>query len=377
MQRRALMVRQIVWTDVVNSTPRYKSQLEKNPYLNRSIVLKAPGANGEKGVLLLTFEYNWARLLLGFSDAQFQWLDQFFNLLYSTSWSSTDYAVLALALSRTQASIFVQSCNYHEIATFEHFHPRLKCLPTLPCDWVNADLYHPKTFSERTTDILMVANWAEFKRHWALFEALTKMPEHLNVVLIGQPEGTRNLATIQALAKRFGVKQKLQFLESIPIEEVSRQQCNAKVSVIMTRREGCCVAAVESLFAGCALAMREDAHIGPLAYINAETGARLRAGKEAEDLMSLLNRCNTLNPRAWAVKHISGIVSMHKVNERLAQVAIAEGRPWTVDIVLPQWRPHPTFANAHDQAHMRPAYESLIQLAPNTFNIELLTESWR
>ena len=155
------------------------------------------------------------------------------------------------------------------------------------------------------------------------------------------------------------------------------QQCNAKVSVIMTRREGCCVAAVESLFAGCALAMREDAHVGPLAYINPRTGLRLRPGRLAEDLMDLLKRAPSLDPRGWAEENVAGPVSRHKLDELLATHAKSTGRPWTRDVVQPQWRPHPAFAREEDREAMRTVYEELHRRFPQVFSDKLLTESWR
>lgn len=367
-----------VWQRIVRGMPRYRELVKERPHLDRSIILKAPGENGEKGVLLMTFEYNWARLLLGLNDEEFGWLDERFDFVLSTSWSPTDYAVLALALSRIRGTVFAQSCNYGEIAAIERFHPRLKCLATLPCDWINPELYSPKPAGERGTDIVMVANWGEFKRHWELFRALAKMPPSLKVTLIGQPEGRRTIATLKSLAEDFGVRQELSFIESIPISEVARHQCDAKVSLIMTRREGCCVAAVESLFAGCALAMRADAHVGPLAYvIDGRTGRRLRSGWLAEDLMALIEGAASLDPRGWAIENVSGTVSRKKLDDLLAEHSRKAGRPWSRGIVQPQWRPHPAFASEADREMMRPVYEDLHKRFPHVFSAELLTESWR
>jgi glycosyltransferase involved in cell wall biosynthesis len=366
-----------VWREVVLSLPRYRDLIRKDPALSRSIILKLPGAGGEKGVLLMTFEYNWARLLAGLSDEEFRWFDEHFDVVLSTSWSPTDYAVLAWAASRISGTIFVQACNYGEIARLARFHPRVRCLETLPCDWINPVLYQPKPYAERTTDIVMVANWGAFKRHWELFAALARLPPNLRVVLIGQQEPGRTKEFIRDQARLFGARQELEICESIPIAEVAAHQVNAKVSVIMTRREGCCVAAVESLFAGCALAMRSDAHVGPLAYINEHTGARLRPGHVAEDLAALLERAPGMRPHEWAAQNLACQVSQGKLNRVLQDAALKTGRPWTRDVALPQWRPHPTFASTMEQESMRPAYEELHRRFPTVFPADLVTESWR
>ncbi len=325
----------------------------------------------------MTFEYNWVRLMLGLSDEEMVWLDAHFDLVLSTSWSPTDYAVLALALSRTRSTLFVQSCNYREIPFIEAFHPRLQCLATLPCDWINPGLYEPKAAAERTTDIVMVANWGEFKRHWELFRALSLMPQDLKVVLIGQPEPGRSKEFIRRLARQFGARQQIEILESLPIAEVAHYQMHAKVSVILTRREGCCVAAVESLFAGCALAMREDAHVGPLAYINGKTGRKLRPGRIHEDLMMLLKSVEDMQPAQWAREHLANEQSHSKLNALLRWEAKQVGRPWTRDLVVPQWRPHPTFTRENEKERLRPAYEDLNRRFPKVFSGTLIDDSWR
>ena len=138
-----------VWRDVMHLLPRFHELVLKDPSISRSIVLKAPGESGEKGVLLMTFEYNWVRLLLTLSEEETRWLNENYDIVLSTSWSPTDYAALALAVSSLRGTVFVQSCNYDEIAKIEAFHPRLKCLETLPCDWINPRLYACLLYTSR------------------------------------------------------------------------------------------------------------------------------------------------------------------------------------------------------------------------------------
>lgn len=366
-----------VWRDTMKEHHHFGPLMRKLPGLSRSIVLKAPAAHGEKGILLLTFEYNWARLLLGTDDEQLSWITEHFHIVLSSSSSPTNYAALSLALSRIPGTVFVQACNPDECERIEGFHPRLKCLPVMPCDWLMPDLYQPRPMAERTRDIMMVAFWGPVKRHWEFFDMLTKLPASLRVTMVGQSDGVRNKDDMIRIARDLGVKQELEVHQSIPIEQVAELQCDAKVSVIMTRREGCCVAAVESLFAGSALAMRADAHIGPLAYINEQTGMLLRPGRVAKDMATLLERAPSLRPQDWASQNVSCFRSQEKLNAYFKQVDTQENRPWTGGIVLPIWRPHPTFARPEDQAALRPVYAELHQRVPAVFPVDLITESWR
>ena len=165
--------------------------------------------------------------------------------------------------------------------------------------------------------------------------------------------------------------------ESLDIEEVLAMQCDSKVSIIMTRREGCCVAAVESMMAGCALAMRDDAHVGPKAYINAHTGRLLRPDHLVEDLLCLLKEADKLDPRGWCLTHACHSRSQKLLNEQLRSHEIEEGRQWTSGIILPRWYPHPTFARPEEQQAMKPIYDELHARFPNVFAANLRMESWR
>jgi hypothetical protein len=366
-----------IWLDLARKSPRYQSQFRHKMTLGRSIVLKAPGENGEKGALLLTFEYNWARLFLGLDPAGLAWINENFNLVLSTSWSPTDYAMLALALSCVPGRLFVQSCNYEECAFIEALHPRLCCLKTLPCDWIDPTGFQAKSPDKRSIDLLMVANFGQFKRHWEFFEMLSQMPKSLKVVLVGQRSGGRNKAFIERMAREHGVKQQITVYESLDIKDVVTIQSDSKVSIIMTRREGCCVAAVESMMAGCALAMREDAHVGPKAYINNRTGRQLRPGHLVEDLQRLLDDAHNMDPRAWCLENTCNTLSHLRLNDQLRSYETKEGRLWTKDIITPRWYPHPTFAKVEEQEAMKPIYDKLHQRYPNVFAADLRMESWR
>lgn len=363
------------WRPIVAALPRYRSLVVQQPHLTRSIILKAPGPEGEKGVLLMYFEYNWVRLTLGIPEEEFRWLEERFDFILSTSWSPTDYASLNLVLAKTSGPVFIQPCNYTEKAKLEAFHPRLVVLDTLPCDWIDPQFYPSQAQQERPIDILMVANWGEFKRHWDFFKALRHLPPSWRIVLVGQKEGNRDQNFIAQLAEEIGVPQKLEICQSLPAEQVSLLQLQARVSLIFSLREGCCVAAVESLFAGCALGIRADAHVGPLHYIHELTGKRLRPGHLAEDILELHRAAPSLQPARWASQNISCHQTRLKVNDVLRQQSEKRGLPWTQDLWLPHWRPYPRHARPEDAASLRPLYNECHQRFPQVFPADLLETS--
>ena len=364
------------WHEVIHSNPRYSRILRDEPQLTRSAILKAPGPNQEKGVLLTYFEYNLARVL-SLPDEDLRWLDSHYHLVFVASWSPTDYALIGTALLRIQSPLFIQCANERERQRLSSLHPRLVVLPGLACDWVDPVFYRPKSAPDRRIDLLMVANWGAFKRHWEFFLSLKHMPADLRVVLVGQKEGGRDRAYIERMAKGIGVPQKLELLESLDIDSVTKLQCDARVSVILSRREGGCVAAVESLFAGCALAMRSDAHIGSSAHIHEETGCRLRPVHIASDLLSLLARSRNLLPQNWARAHIRNDLTLSRINETLRQHAVQAGQTWIEDMAIPRWRPHPTLASDNDQERLRSSYEDMHQRFPSLVSAQLMKFSHR
>src|SRR6266404_1638916 len=184
--------------------------------LTRSIILKAPGPGGEKGVLLLTAEYNWLKLLT--TPGDFTALDAEYTVLMSAGWSPIDYMLVGLALRQIKGAVYIEPANQEERPRLEALSPRVKCVPTNCSSWVNPDLYRPKADADRQIDILMVANWAPFKRHWHFFSALTHLPSSLRITMIGQPDGPFRLDRVKQQARDCGVRQQIDFREKLPIE---------------------------------------------------------------------------------------------------------------------------------------------------------------
>lgn len=366
-----------LWSEVARNLPRYQKLLHNDPQLTRTIILKAPGRSGEKGVMLMYFEYNWARLALGLSKQDFDWIDTHYDLVLSTSWSPTDYALLAALVAKCSGPLFIQPCNRSEAAKLTTFHPRLHVLDSLPCDWIDPSFYPANSKTTRDIDFLMVANWGDFKRHWDFFLALKELPPELKIVLVGQAEAGRDANYIRELARKIGVPQDLEIYQSLPIDLVTSLQMRSKVSLIFTRREGCCVAAVESLFAGCALGMRTDAHIGPLNYINEQTGLQLRPGHLPQDLLRLLELSVSLTPARWARSHVSCHQTHAALNTALRESSLRRGLPWTKDIALPHWRPYPKHARKADAQELSPCYQELHQRFPQVFSGDLIKNSIR
>jgi len=363
------------WLKLRPGWENYQATLAKDPKVSRTLLLKAPGPDGEKGVIFCYFEYNWLRLLTGIED--FQSFTEKYTVIYAASWSPTSYGVLGFAASSTDQPIYVQPANIADVEKLSSFHPNVRPLDTLACDWINPDFYQPRPWDERDIDILVVANWAPFKRHWELFETLCQLPDDLKIVCVGQRQSGVTLDDIRSLQKSYGVRQKIDYLESIPIEEVTQLQCRAKVSALFSRWEGGCVAVTESFAAGAVVAMREDAHIGSRAHINEANGVLFNRSNAAQRISDALRNGAALTPRKWSSETISCSQTAAKLNQSLKRDSLDAGRPWTRDIAPFCYRPYPVFVDETDQRRLAPDFAELSSKWPDVFPANLIDISSR
>ncbi|MES2606328.1 MAG: glycosyltransferase [Pseudomonadota bacterium] len=324
--------------------------------LTTSLLLKEPGANGEKGVLYCSFEFNWMKLI-AHHDARRVLQD--YLLVGASSWSPSDPAVLANLCGLSDDPLFIGISHESDIAQYQLFAPDIQPLPLLACDWVDPNDFKPLPHEQRTIDILMVSHFASWKRHWLLFEALRDMSPDLKVTLIGRYPPGRNEKLLLEEIRAFGVKQDITILTHLEIGEVNRYQCNAKISLALSKREGSCVSVTESMFANTPVAMMDDAHIGARAHINTSTGRLVPRNNMARVLSDMIELSGTYNPREWAMQNIAARTSSQKLNNILKHYSEKNGKPWTRDIAPLCWRYVPRYLDSADKLRLRPGLEYL------------------
>lgn len=332
------------------------ADLSRNRAFGKTLVLKAPQKDGEKGVIYAPFEYNLMRLVACY-DAE-SILSEYM-ILGASSWSPTDFAPIASLSGLSQDPIFLGISNPQDSDGYEVMSPIVRPAPMLASDLIDPDFYAPRPRRERSIDILMVANWMSFKRHWLLFEALRDMPADLRVVLVGRNAPGRTVRELRAEAKAFGARQEIEYLTNIPIEEVVRLQCDARISAVFSYREGSCLAVTESFFANTPVAMMKDSHVGSKAYINKQTGVLLERQGLAEKLMWFLSTSDEFRPRKWAVGKVDCYTTSQRLNEFLRKYSSEAGLPWTTDIVPFCRRYVPEYARPEDAIKMQQAERAL------------------
>ncbi len=317
--------------------------------LPKAIILKPPVSATEKGLLHVAFEDQWLRLL---RSGQAEAVAQRYDLLLGPSWSPPPDLALLLAAKLWPGRVFTLLSNFDDADLMRTLSDRLVPVPLLASHWVNPAAFDDYLGRAKVYDLVMLANFGRFKRHWLFFHALRSLPRNYRVLLLGVPLGDRNAEALRAEARAFGVADQFDLIVRPTRAQLVEGLCRAKASLIFSRREGSCIAVAESLFADTPVGLFRDARVGSKAFVNEWTGRLLDRRGLADQIVRLVEESGRCRPRSWAMEHISCYRSCEVLNDTLREEARREGRPWTRDAVPMQNDLVPTYLDAETTAAM-------------------------
>jgi glycosyltransferase involved in cell wall biosynthesis len=352
---------------VLQTTPLEKLDWNRHfpetaePLIRNGIILKAP-VNGERGVLLITFEDQWLRML---RHGDVEALARDYELVLSPTWSPPyDLAMATVAAQWPGERIFTLLSNFADEEVYARFHPKLRPIRLLASSWGDPSVF-ASTQAEKEFDVVMVANFSPYKRHGAFFAALAaarKQGRKLRVLLAGVPWQGRTAASLQAMADEQGVGDQITIKVNLSDADLRAAVRSARTAVIFSLIEGSCVAAAECLLLDVPLGMLENAHVGSKAFISPRTGRLLRAGasRTALDLARFVDDWASFRPRAWMLEQgITFEGSTQVLNGALRRAVTAAGGAWTTDIVKHRHvRLRPRYDAPDDAARFAPLYQA-------------------
>ena len=325
--------------------------------VQKAIVLKRYVSEREKGVVFVSFDYQMARLAKARNLRQFA---ERYTLVLSPQWSPQHSISCYLFPRLYPEPIFCLISNPRDLEYFPRISEKYKMIPLYASSWVDPKEFNPVPFAEKTIDIFMLANFAKYKRHHALFAALGDLPREYRIVLFGQRETGRTKETVLDEAGAFGVRDRFEVRENVTDEELHHCFVRAKTSLILSRREGSCVAVVESMFANTPVGLYEDAEVGSRVFINEHTGRLLKHENLAAQLREFVESAAQYEPRKWVMENGVDCVSSSSIlNQALKQDALSNGGEWTEDIATMRWRPNPQYYDPQDAERLRPCYEEI------------------
>jgi glycosyltransferase involved in cell wall biosynthesis len=314
----------------------------------KAAILKPWLEPNEKGIVFISFEGQWIRLLNQKNPREFA--DRY-TIVIAPSSSPHNLVNYVFPLAYP-APIFTLISNARDLQVLPRVSNRLHVAPLYASHWVNPDLFEPLPRADRPYDLIMVASWGKVKRHHALFSALRSMPKDLRVLLVGQDQEGRSADTIRALARGYGVEDRFTILTNQPYREVTKLFCQARATIVLSKREGSCVVVAESLFADTPVALLRGAVIGSTVFLNEQTGRFLDENNLSSTLTDFVATADRYRPRAWAEQNISCWRTTQILNDLLKQEAVQRGQAWTQDLAPLQWSPDPQLARAEDRQRL-------------------------
>jgi glycosyltransferase involved in cell wall biosynthesis len=310
----------------------------------KAVILKPYLGQREKGVLYVSFENQWIKLLSARNRSD---LAERYDVLLSPSASPHNLINYAFA-HLWPAPLYTLISNPGDVDVLPGVSPRFRIVELYASCWVNPAWFAPPPRSERPFDLIMVANFGKVKRHHVLFRALRALPASTRVLLVGQDQDGRTAQTILDEARWYGVADRCTLRSNQSHGQTLEALCQSRASVVLSRREGACVAVTESMFADTPVALLEGAEIGSRVFINEHTGRFLRESHLEVDLAAFLTSADRYAPRAWAEPRLSCFASTAALNTRLREWALADGRAWTRDLAALQWHPDPELVEPSD-----------------------------
>lgn len=314
----------------------------------RIAVLKEPGGDGERGVLFMMFS---EMLSTVFRQMDVPRLLVDYTIVSEPSWSGycdEDF----LRYMQFDEDVFVLSAQADDLAFLERARTNLIPVPLGPCDWVDPRVAEPYISNPKAFDIVMNSNWAAWKRHHVLFRMLRRAKRKYSVALIGGGLEGRTDRDIYELADLYGVRDQLTVYERIPYSQVMDVTSRARVSILLSLKEGSNRAMAESIFCNVPVIVLKR-HVGGIVKNVVPDTGLLVAERHLEHAVERL-RSGGLKPREWGLANASCFVSTERLNTILKTRALAVGRPWTRDIALRANSPESKYVDPTQAERLKP-----------------------
>ncbi|MBN2569701.1 MAG: glycosyltransferase [Deltaproteobacteria bacterium] len=287
------------------------------PLNGRLLILSGP-INDTKGVLIVKFTESFKYLLQLFDMER---LCKDYVIVVEPSYSGYfDEDILQLLCLRDPVIIeTLEPVDYKFITDLES---NLLPIPLGANHWVDDRVFHPIEGAEKIYDVIMVAIWAEFKRHYHLFEALSKAGKEMRVALVGKP-WNKTLEDLKEEATHYGVLHMIDFFEDLSQKKINELLNHSRCLFLLSKKEGVNKAIIEAMYADIPVFILEGFNYGfAYPFINEHTGGFINPRELAlfiRDIDDTLSR-GAYSPRKWIESHISAKVSTEELVSMLHQL---------------------------------------------------------
>lgn len=334
------------------------------------IVLKSPSTT-EKGVVLLKYGRTFDAMVALFDVPR---LMEKYVFVLEPCWAGYCDPSLLMFLVPGQP-VFVQCFTDEDHRFVEQVGSPLVPVKLGPADWVNADLFKPRTDGRKTFDLVMVANWARHKRHSQLFRALAQISDRdIRVLLIGFDYGGRTAEDIRREAKAIrNPRVSIEIVESIPATQVADYVSQCRAFVFLSRKEGDNKALVEAMFADVPAVVYARTIGGARSRINPATGVLAEDDQLADRIREVLDHAGRFQPRSWALAHTGSTNATRVLDHVIRRTLTGMGFAWSGTIAEKTNSPNLAYKDPADRVRFQGDYQFILECrrrqAPGLTNV--------
>ncbi|MCX6545038.1 MAG: glycosyltransferase [Acidobacteria bacterium] len=287
----------------------------------------------ERGVIIIDYSLTFFLLAKLFD---LEAITDRYYLVLEPSWNGYCTPEI-LVYTQVSTPVFVQCSEPRDAEFIEGLGTNLRAVSTASNWWIDHRVFRPLRGVEKDTDLIMVAGWAGFKRHRALFSALRTnrlRGRRLKTVLVGYAvEFTKQ--DVLNLAEHCGVEDQVEAYEGMRPPEVNEQYNRAKVNIVWSRKEGCNKAIIEGMLSGVPCILREGFNYGfRYPYINRMTGCYSSESRLPATLLTMVERHREFSPREWVMQNMTPELATEVLTKNIRDVSRSRGEPWSRELAI-------------------------------------------
>ncbi|GEM_PF-3515242 len=339
---------------------RLKDSIKKGgkPFDSRLIILSPPVGN-RKGVMLIKFTDYF----------------RFFSLIFDLDKLARDYILVVepsfcgyfdqdiLSLLNDNLIIVFQAPEPVDRNFINGVHNNWFTVPIGSNCWVNPNVFFPIQTSRKKFDIIMVAIWADFKRHWSLFKAISKLKKNkkIKILLVGKP-WPKSLNDIMSEAEYFNVKSNISAVEDIEQPQLNKFMNESRILLLLSQKEGFNKSLIEAMHVDLPVFILKGFNYGyKYEYINSQTGGFIKKHKLVdfmENLDSILEE-KRYKPYQWVKNNISLELSVKSLVMAFKNIEKKKSLKINKDIVVKVNTPELSYFDTDNYKKMSIYYKEL------------------
>lgn len=331
---------------------------DDRPFDKRLIILSPP-CNDKKGVLLIKYT-NYFKYFIHIFDMNK--INKNYILVLEPS--SCGYFDEDLLCMLGQANpLIVQTPELVDKELLNDLKSNLIPIEVGANNWVDHRVFFPNGNVLKKYDCIMVAFWGDVKRHYRLFESVSKIESEKRpkIALIGVP-WPRSIEEIKDIARYYKVENSLEIFENLSQEQINVLQNESKLAILLSKKEGFNKSIIEAMFSDIPSFILYGHNFGyEYPYLNRFTGGFLHDDQLGHFLRNIdaVLKSSSYSPREWVMENVSCKCSTEKLKELLTTIGQSHHISINKELAVKINNPNLDYFDQNYWLLLKPCYERL------------------